>query len=219
MNAAPEPTQGPPDPLAGSHGWRGRDAVKVARSAAGVCWRVVQGQEDDGFETVYRQGRLWRVVHYLDLPFELGVATLGGLLLVALIVGLVTGEAELREWTTLVPWILGAGLFTWWGGSSTVRLVIDLVRGVRTHEVRADSVETGRGKWWQPPTIYWTLKAGERAWSVRLPPPELKRGVSVGDHVRIRAHAGTNVVVEVAVRRSTRTKSSSASKGRDTTKR
>jgi len=152
---------------------------------------------ENGFERVYRESIFFRLLLFVGIPFEMGVFLLGALVLVSVPIMLFAGETPVA-WTEALGTVAAAATFTWWGGSASYALWVDLLRGVKTFEGKVDEVDwRSRGLWDFP--RYWVVTVAGRSFWMRVPPPELRVAVRPGVEVRILEAKGTGTIREVWV--------------------
>lgn len=153
------------------------------------------------FERVYRDSRLVRVLEFIYLPMELAIGLGGALVFVSAPLVVLLGVEKLG-WLEVSMTMVVAGAFAWWGGSTSYRLGVDLLRGTRAfegkvHDVASTTRRSGKGGTY--PVVVFHV-AGH-AFQVDRPPTALSSALHLGGQVRVLETQGSRTVREVWVLR------------------
>lgn len=152
-----------------------------------------------GFVRVSRESRLLRALEFLFLPLELLVALGGGIVFVSVPGVQEVGALEALE--ALGTMAVG-GVFAWWGGSTSYRLLVDLLRRPAEFDGTLDDVvmtkeRAAKGGWRE----LLVLQTGARSFRVSGPPKALFGSLNKGDSVRVLETRGSRTVREIWVLR------------------
>ena len=153
------------------------------------------------FERVYRASRFLLVLEFIYLPMEMTFA-LGGAIVFVSAPLVVLLDVQQLSWPEVLLTMAGAGVFAWWGGSTTYRQLADLFRGAKAFEGRvADVVTTTErsGKGGSYPVL--VVQVAGHSVRVNHPRQALSSAVLCGVRVRVLEAPGTNTVREVWVLR------------------
>jgi hypothetical protein len=154
-----------------------------------------------GFLRVYRESRLLRALEFLFLPLELLVALGGGIVCVSVPVAVLAGVQEVGALEALATMAV-AGVFAWWGVSTSYRLVVDLLRRPTEFDCTLDDVVMTKeraAKGGLRDVL--VLQAGARSFRVSGPPRTLFGSLHKGDSVRVLETRGSRTVREIWVLR------------------
>ena len=153
------------------------------------------------FERVYRASRFLLVLEFIYLPMERTFA-LGGAIVFVSAPLVVLLDVQQLSWPEVLLTMAGAGVFAWWGGSTSYRQLADLFRGAKAFEGRVDDVVTTTersGKGGSYPVL--VFQVAGHSFRVSHPRQELSSAVLCGVRARVLEAPGTRTVREVWVLR------------------